>query len=92
MGILLDYKSGSVSLRKNCPEGTIAIAYDDNLQLIENVVRPNQTPSGESPLVTPAIRKPSLRMHLRGNQVPELIEYGGMLRPVLLQRTRRAIT
>ena len=27
-------------LQKNCPEGTIAIAHDDDLRLVENVVRP----------------------------------------------------
>jgi len=27
-------------LEKKCPEGTIAITHDDDLQLVENVVRP----------------------------------------------------
>jgi hypothetical protein len=28
-------------LQKKCPEGAIAIAHDDDLQFVENVVRPS---------------------------------------------------
>ena len=41
MDMAVDFMpTDSESAPKKCPEDTLAIAHDDDLQLVENVVRP----------------------------------------------------
>jgi len=49
-------------LEKKCLEDKIAITHDDDLQLIENVVRPREYVFDLMPTVTRVPRKPSVRI------------------------------
>jgi hypothetical protein len=76
-------------LQKKCPDDcekeTIAIAHDDDLQLIENVVRSSQSPNSSLNLTltsnVPAqetLTASAVETFLRENQMPVLIENGGI--------------
>ena len=67
--------------QKRCPEDVVAIAHDDDLQIVENMVRPGQMfelgatskTSAKETLTVDAVEQ-----FFQENQIPVLFEDGGI--------------
>ena len=84
---------------KNCPEGTIAIAHDDDLQLVEHGVRLQvQDKSSDFNVrmrtvmhfFQEILTANAAKQFLRENKFPVLVENGGKYSAPILRKARGA--